>query len=220
MRPWLWVGIAVAIVLIASAAVVTWRQFPTAQPPATPSATSTPTPVPTTTAPPEPGLEPPRPGTWPRAWPKLSRPDTHTIALEGLGEVTFPLSWNCQPAEPAVGEARYTCGREIDGDQDIGGEIILRPCSAPCDPDQQTANRATEDAWGLQWRFAGTHVTLAETLTHNDQPQRYGLVVIAYYRTGSSGPPNRQVVLRMASPESWLDEIRRVANSIRDTARF
>jgi hypothetical protein len=80
--------------------------------------------------------------------------------------------------------------------------------------------RAVENAWGLQWRFAGPNATIAETLKLHGQDQTYGLVLLGYFSSRAGGPVDRQIALRMSSPQSWLDDIRKVAVSIRTGARL
>lgn len=79
--------------------------------------------------------------------------------------------------------------------------------------------RAAEEAWGLRWRNAGQYATVVETLKANNTT-RYGLVVVAYWRSVPEGGLDRQLVLRMTGPAAWNDELRRVANAARDSARF
>jgi hypothetical protein len=112
----------------------------------------------------------------------------------------------------------YNCGTSV-GDVEVGGEVIARECLSPCDQNRQTALRTAEEAWGLPWRFAGERVTIAETMRLNGE-NRYGMVLIAYWRSDPDGAIDRQLVLRMACPVSWVDEIRRVVNGIRDEVDF
>jgi hypothetical protein len=219
LRRWLWVGVSVAVVLLAVAAVATWRQRPGPGP--RPDAGPT-IAAPVLSSPPlRPGLEPPWPGEWPADWPRFGRrEDVQTLALDRLGRVTLPADWTCVLRESAAGFAKYACGGPIEGGRDIGGELLLRDCPAPCDEGRQTSMRRFEEAWGLQWRYAGRYVTIADTSRLNGAAGQYGVVVVAYFRSAPEGRVDRQLVLRMASPESWLNLLRKVANAVRATARF
>jgi hypothetical protein len=219
LRRWLWVGVTVAVVLVAVAAVATWRQLPGPGPRAGASPTIA-APV-LSSAPLRPGLEPPWPGEWPADWPRFGRGEhIQTLALERLGPVVLPAGWTCALNESGAGFIRYACGGPVEGGRDIGGELVVRDCPAPCDEGRQTSMRRSEEAWGLQWRYAGRNATIADTARLNGAAGQYGIVLIAYFRSAPDGRVDRQLVLRMASPESWLNLIRKVANAIRATAKF
>ena len=61
------------------------------------------------------------------------------------------------------------------------------------------ALRKAEEAWGLQWRAAGQYVVLVETVKLNGA-KRYGVVVVAFWRSEPDGAVDRQLVLRMTAP--------------------
>jgi hypothetical protein len=218
-KRWIWTVVVAEVVLAAiGATVILWRGLPGGGPPRA-TVTSTPVAPDLPAAPLSPGIEPPREGDWPTAWPRFGGDDeVKTLTLDGLGfDITVPSTWNCILG--SMGETvNYNCGTSV-GDLEVGGEVIVRECANPCDAAQQTALRAEEEAWGLQWRFAGDRATIAETLQLNGE-NRYGLVLIAYWRSDPEGEVDRQLVLRMAAPETWVDEIRRVVNGIREETDF
>ena len=218
-RLWVVLGVVV-VVLVAAGSVLGWQLTSgTGQPQAGPSPSASTLAVPTPT-PLRPGLEPPLPGDWPKQWPKFGPTDkVASQALDGVGfAVTVPTSWKCARAGSAAGFVKYSCGTTVAGDQ-LGGELIVRDCAAPCDPQQQAAMRGTEEAWGLQWREAGENVSLAETTKLNGAA-RYGMVIVAYRHSTTGGALDKQVVLRLTSPVSWLDTLRKIANAVRDSAVF
>jgi hypothetical protein len=229
-RAGLWVAVAgLAVLLLAGggAAVVALRAAGTGGPPAphsTASASSTlksPAPAP---SPLSPGLEPPKPGSWPTQWPKFQ--DTDQVqTLTGMDGLDFtlkvPLSWRCVPAGRAQGYAKYFCGVSPGASPQTGGELIVRDCPKPCTEAQQTAMRKAEEAWSLQWVRTGKYSTYAESSSLQiDGAQRYGLIVVAYWRGGPDGGVDRQLVLRMAAPAEGAGQLRRVANYLRDTLIF
>lgn len=219
-RTRLWIVLSVVIVVVvAGGAVLGWQLAGgSGKPQAGPSPSVSALPVPTPT-PLRPGLEPPLPGAWPQ-WPKFGAGDKVTTrTLDGIGfAVTLPATWTCARAASATGYVKYNCGTTVSGDQ-MGGELIVRDCAAPCDAQQQATMRATEEAWGLQWRQAGQNVSLAETTKLNGAA-RYGLVIVAYRHSTTGGALDKQVVLRLTSPVSWLDDLRKIANATRDSAAF
>ncbi|GAB7048836.1 hypothetical protein [Catenuloplanes indicus] len=158
-----------------------------------------------------PGIEPPYTGTWPAGWPEYRSGDpTKVYTLPGLGfGVRMPSNWKCKQSG-----AGHVCGYVENGTLIAGGEIIARDCGSPCDEARRTALRATEDAFGAHWRFAGDDITIAETEKLNGSTG-YGIVMIGYYRSGSV---DRQVVMRMTADVAWNNEFRRIAAGIRDTA--
>jgi hypothetical protein len=229
--------IAAVVVLLAGGGFVTWRQWgghggagthtplADATTSAGPNASASNAPLPPlpTASPLHPGIEPPKPGSWPAAWPKFAASDnirTFT-SLDGLGfPVKAPPAWDCTPAARASGLAQYTCGTTGSVPQ-IGGELTMRTCAAPCDGGQQTEMRSAEEAWGLQWLRIGPAATYAESSSLQiDGAKRYGLVIVAYFRSGASGAIDRQLVLRMTAPVSGAGQLRRVANFLRDTLIF
>ncbi|GAB7040800.1 MULTISPECIES: hypothetical protein [Catenuloplanes] len=157
-----------------------------------------------------PGIEPPYTGTWPAGWPEYGSGDpTKVYTLPGLGfGVRMPSNWKCKQSG-----AGHVCGYIENGVLIAGGEIIARDCGSPCDEARRTALRATEDAFGAHWRFAGDDITIAET-EKLDGSSGYGIVMIGYYRSGSV---DRQVVMRMTADINWNNEFRRIAAGIRDT---
>lgn len=216
-----WLVIAVIAEIVVAGGLVGWRVLSggdpanstEAAPPTIPlSSASVPVPV---AAPLHPGLEPPRPGEWPR-WMKFGSKDkVSTLSLDGLGfTLTLPSTWHCVPSGRADGYVKYACGATVQNDQ-VGGELIVRDCPAPCEARQQDTMRRAEEAWGLQWRQAGQHVTIAETARLNGTPQ-YALVMVGFWRSEPAGPLDRQLVLRMTSPEGWVDTLRRVASATRN----
>jgi hypothetical protein len=173
-------------------------------------------------SPSQPGVEPPKAGEWPAAWPKFADTDqTRTMSkLPGLQVDDFqvPQGWDCAEAFRNDTVAKYTCQPPIDGGDAIGGEVIVRTCQEPCDADRRVKMRRAEEAWGLRWTRAGGFLSWAETNKVNGS-NRYGLVYVAYWRSVADGPINRQLVFRMTSPADKADDIRKVANSLRDALR-
>jgi hypothetical protein len=219
----LWIAIAALVILIligGGTVFALTRTGGTAAPPASPARSTTAAPLPTP-SPLHPGLEPPRPGDWPTKWPKFGNKDkVKTIGLDGVSfTLAMPAGWNCVRAGSSEGSVRYNCGTSLGANQEIGGELTVRTCPAPCDVARQDTMRKVEEAWGLQWRFAGQGATLAETLKLNGA-SRYGIVLVAYFHGTPLGPIDHQLVLRMTAPVTWVDEIRKVANSVRDGAKF
>ncbi|MFI6761356.1 hypothetical protein ACIBF5_19685 [Micromonospora sp. NPDC050417] len=216
------IAIVGVIVVVAAGAVVGLRVWPDGSPPQSQAPTSAPpsTPVPTS-RPVRPGIEPPRPGNWPTSWPQFDQTSrVQTLTLDGIGfALTVPSTWDCVMDGNAQGFVRYNCGTTHADGGTIGGELIVRDCPKPCDEARRTTMRQAEDAWGQQWRYAGEYATLAETLTL-DGEQRYGLTVVGYRRSVPSGTVDRQLVLRMTAPTDWVDEVRRVANGVRQAAAF
>lgn len=79
--------------------------------------------------------------------------------------------------------------------------------------------RTAEEAWGLRWVRSGPSSTYAETSSLTvDGERRYGLVVVAYWRSGD-GDVDRQSVLRMTAPVTGANQLRRVADYLRDVLR-
>lgn len=223
-RTGLWVGVAVAVVVALGAGVgiFAWQsgdRTPVAGPSLSPSPTvpSSPEPVAFPTGVPRsPGVEPPKPGSWP-AEPQFA--DTDRVREEspaGLG-FTFkvPESWACDARQRGPGFARYLCGISRPGVPEVGGEVIVRNCPKPCGDEVQAAYRKAEEAWGLQWVQAG-NVTFAESPQINGK-DRYGLVVIGWWRSTPEGVIDRQVVIRMTATGAQVSEVRKVANGIRAT---
>jgi hypothetical protein len=211
--PKIWIGVAavVAVLLIGTGVFIAVSRSGGDKQVATgPTATATASPSPSA-APIRPGLEPPRIGDWP-SWPSYTDKDpARPFDLDGLPfDVTLPVNWECTSNPNAV---QYTCGYFEGGGMQAGGEITLRECASPCDENRRTQLRATEDAFGAQWRFAGDNVTIAEL-----EGEVYGLALIGYFRSTELGPIDRQLVLHMSGPPPWADEFRKIANSAHDDA--
>ncbi|MGW5560294.1 hypothetical protein ACWER9_24095 [Micromonospora sp. NPDC003944] len=225
-RTGLWVGIAaLVVVLVAGGSALAWSSFGGPSEPTTASPTPTGVAESRATAslpagpPQQPGLEPPRPGDWP-TWPSFVQGGAvRTLNPEGLG-ITFlaPANWDCTPGSSAEGQVEYNCGASIGDNSEVGGELIVRECR-DCKEDQRVALRKAEEAWGLQWRSAGQYVVLAETVKLNGA-EKYGIVLVAFWRSSPDGAIDRQLVLRMTGPPDYMNDIRRVVNSVRDNARF
>lgn len=210
--------------LLAGGGLVTLVDPGTDPPRPQPSVSSASLPEPASAAPPlNPGLEPPAEGTWPAQWVRFS-PTDRVLTLTGLDGLTFPvkvpLTWRCTAVERARGLSRHQCGGPADNGAQLGGELIVRDCPAPCDGPRQTAMRTAEEAWGLRWVRSGPSSTYAETSSLTvDGERRYGLVVVAYWRSGD-GDVDRQLVLRMTAPVTGANQLRRVANYLRDVLLF
>ncbi|MFI5838467.1 hypothetical protein ACIA8K_01950 [Catenuloplanes sp. NPDC051500] len=210
--PKLWIGVAavVAVLLIGAGVIFGITRSGGDKPVATgPTGTAPASPSPSA-APIRPGLEPPRIGDWP-TWPSYTDKDpVRPFALDGLPfEVTLPVNWECTSNPNAV---QFTCGYFENGAMQAGGDIILRECASPCDENRRTQLRATEDAFGAQWRFAGDNVTIAEL-----EGEVYGLAMIGYFRSTELGPIDRQLVLHMSGPSPWANEFRKISNNVHDT---
>jgi hypothetical protein len=221
-RP-MWVALAAVIVLAllgAGTAVYVLRDD--LRPPGPKQSTEAlPAPAQPTPTPRQPGLEPPRPGDWPTQWPKFTATDkVKTQVFSGLGfTFTAPANWSCVAAASGQGFSRYNCGVTVASEEKVGGEVTVRTCPQPCDVNRRDELRKVEEAWGQQWRFAGDYVVIAETTKLNGAAV-YGLVVVAFFASTPGGELDRQLVIRMTGPNAYLNDIRRVANAARDTARF
>jgi hypothetical protein len=218
-RTRLWIGTAVLAVLVIGGAgtVFAWQGLGETKAPKRATASSAVSAPMPTASPLRPGLEPPRPGDWPTRWPKLDGADkVKTVKLDGLDfAVTLPATWNCVRAGSAEGFVKFKCGVTLAGNAEVGGELVVRDCPGPCNQERRDAMRKTEEAWGQQWRAAGEYAYLAETL-NLDGASRYGLVMLAYWRSAPDGAVDRQLVLRMTAPAEWVNDVRKVANGIRD----
>ncbi|SCG68650.1 hypothetical protein [Micromonospora coxensis] len=178
----------------------------------------------TTAQPASPGAEPPRAGAWPAAWPRFQENDG-LQTLTGLEGIDFPIkvpqNWQCTPSALTQTSARYYCGLAVAGEPKIGGELIVRDCPLDCTQEQQAAMRKSEEAWNLQWVRSGRYSCYAESSSLEiDGERRYGLVVVAYWRGGTDGKLNRQMVFRMTAPVDGANQLRRVANYLRGTLIF
>jgi hypothetical protein len=167
------------------------------------------------------GIEPPSAGDWPVRWAEFGRDEAtkKMVSLAGIGfSFQVPESWDCTQISFSTDAARYACGTSIGTGAEVGGDLIVRDCTDPCDGRRRVDMRQAEEAWGLQWVRAGGYMAWAET-TNFVGPARYGLVVIGYWRSVPDGPIDRQVVLRMTAPPDRADEIRKVANDVRVAVR-
>ncbi|MEV4478975.1 hypothetical protein AB0K04_00415 [Micromonospora coxensis] len=220
---WLAIGALVLVVIASAGGAFVWTNSNGKDEPKTATSTS-PALQPEQKSPPQsPGIEPPSAGEWPKDWPKFNPGDSvRTFSdLEGLGfALKVPAEWNCTPAGRAQGFVKYNCGAS-NGNQQIGGELIVRDCPVPCDTQRQTAMRQEEDAWGLQWMRGGQFVSYADSSKLQlDGERRYGLVLVAYWRGGDTGQIDRQLVFRMTAPIDGAGRLRRVTNHLRDTLIF
>jgi hypothetical protein len=221
----LWLGVT-ALILVALAgtgAVFVWGPVGDNGTPTSPPARRAPQVALPTARPLSPGIEPAKPGTWPTQWPRFTGTDSvRTLAgLDGFGfTLKIPLSWECSLAGRAEGFAKYNCGASRGEASEIGGELIVRACPEPCTKEWQVAMRKAEEAWGAQWIRSGEYSAYAETILEIDGEQRHGLVVVAYWRSGSDGSLDRQLVFRMTAPAKEAQQLRRVASYIRDTVVF
>jgi hypothetical protein len=220
-RASVWVGIIALIVLLpgVGSAIISTTMRPGAQPPppvrrsSAPAVSKSPTPPPI-----RPGLEPPTAGEWPATWAKFTTADrTTTQALEGLG-FTFrtPDTWVCARAPREADVVRYRCGVPTGGRLVVGGDLLVRNCAAPCNEVQRAELRKVEDAFGLQWIRSGGFTHYADGDAEVDGTRSHALVVIAFWDSPPTNQLDRQVVFRMIAPSSRTDEIRKVANDIRD----
>ena len=221
-RKGLWAAVAVIVLALAggaTAVVLTVRKdgkTPVAQ--ESTAASSGPV-IPTPSAR-QPGLEPPRVGDWPR-WPVFGPPNNpQPHPLDGTGlTLALPSSWTCTRAATDEGATRYNCGAATNNGDEVGGEITVRTCEKPCTTERRDEMRKVEEAWGQQWRYAGEYAVIAETKTVNGSA-RYGLVVVAFWRSTPDDAVDRQLVFRMTAPQAWTDDIRKVANAAKTAAKF
>jgi hypothetical protein len=224
-RTGLWIGVAAGVVVVlgAVAGIFVWQSggdTPTAGGPtasASPTVSRSPEPVAFPTGVPKsPGVEPPKPGSWP-AEPQFGDADrTKVESPVGFG-FTFkvPESWACDARQRGPGFSRYVCGISRPGAPEVGGEIIVRNCPAPCGDEVQAAYRRAEEAWGLPWVQAG-NATFAETAKLDGKP-RYGLVVIGWWRSNPEDVIDRQIVIRMTAEGAQVGDVRKVVNGLRTT---
>ena len=224
-RPLLAGAAVVAVLLAGAAAVIRWPDRsddspPVAGPSATPSRAGA-TPPPAT--PDQPGLEPPAPSSWRTDWPRFTPEDTvrtyTDLADVGL-VLKVPWGWDCSPVpddrDPQT--RRLRCGGTF-GDQqqdEVGGEVVVRPCPQRCTPHRQATMRQAEEAWSQRWLQAGIATAYAEISTLQiDGERRHGLVMVAYWRGGQDGSIDRQLVLRMTGPADGASPLRMIANYLR-----
>jgi hypothetical protein len=224
-RLWLIVAAVVVVLLIAAGVVYYLVPGRDDSPVAGPTASAAPQQIgEVPTAPPaNPGIEPPRDSKgWPAGWPSFTANDkVSTLALEGFGfPVKVPLGWQCTLAGRAPGYVKYNCGTAPGAPQQLGGEISVRDCSAPCDGRRQAQMRQAEEAWGTRWQRAGPFAALAETQLDADGELRHALVVVGYYRGSATGDLDHQVVLRMTAPVKDATQVRRIATYLHYTLVF
>jgi hypothetical protein len=166
-----------------------------------------------------PGLEPPAPGSWPADWPVLPAADRTKMSTVDNGALSFrlPDAWSCTLTGRGTGLVKYRCGAVVQ-EVEIGGDLLVRDCPAPCDTARRVELRAAVPAWGLRWVRDGEQGVWAES-TQVDGGARYGLVFVRYWSTVSGLPPNRQLVFRVTGPQAQANELRMVANAVRDGTR-
>jgi hypothetical protein len=221
-RKGLWAAVAVVVLALAggATAVVLTMNKDGKTPVAQESTAASSGPVIPTPSARQPGLEPPRVGDWPR-WPVFgpgNNPQPHSLDGTGL-TLALPSSWTCTRAATDEGTTRYNCGTATTNGEEVGGEITVRTCEKPCNTERRDEMRKAEEAWGQQWRYAGDYAVIAETKTVNGSA-RYGLVVVAFWRSTPDDAVDRQLVFRMTAPEAWTDDIRKVANAAKNAAKF
>jgi hypothetical protein len=128
-----------------------------------------------------------------------------------------PEGWDCSSVSAQGTFVQYECGPGGDATE-VGGDLIIRSCPDPCDERRRDQMRAEIDAFGLQWvRDSGFRSWADDTEIAGEE--RYGLVIVGYYRTSPEGRLDRQLVLRMTAPIEQMDDIRKIANSVRDAIK-
>ncbi|GAA4599580.1 hypothetical protein BJY16_003129 [Actinoplanes octamycinicus] len=171
------------------------------------------------TPPARPGLDPAPDGTWPDGWPKFpwGKPEVQDVTgLPGLGfDFRMPAGWTCELAEKAEAAVHYRCGRWEGTTLTAGGDLTVRTCAPVCDDTARVALRQREEAWGLRWTSGSSLRAWADT-TQLDGTAVYGLVYVGFWRTVPEGILDREVVLRMTAPATAMDDVKKVADSIRD----
>ncbi|BCJ45204.1 hypothetical protein GCM10010168_70050 [Actinoplanes ianthinogenes] len=171
------------------------------------------------TPPARPGLDPAPDGTWPDDWPKFpwGKPEVQDVTgLPGLGfDFRMPTGWTCELAEKAEAAVHYRCGLWEGTTLTAGGDLTVRTCVAVCDDTARTALRQREEAWGLRWTSGTSLRSWADTAELDGQAV-YGLVYVGFWRTVPEGVLDREVVLRMTAPVAAADDVKKVADSIRD----
>jgi hypothetical protein len=180
--------------------------------------TESPAPAPQLPTPSQPGVEPPSGASWPRQWPVFSstEPSKEISTLEGIGfGFTVPQNWECRPVTNESGFAHYRCGAG-SGQTEIGGDVEVRDCPAPCDAQRWDTMRKAVDAWGLRWAKSGNFLYWTETTTINGTP-RYGLVFVLFWRSSQEKAIDRELVFRMTAPTGQANDLRKVANSMRES---
>jgi hypothetical protein len=170
------------------------------------------------TAPTAPGVEPPLGGGWPSGWPTFTSAES-TKPMNGLEGVGFdfrvPPTWSCTKAEQGAAAVHYRCGVGSGATLTSGGDLVVRTCEQVCDERRRTALRQREEAWGVRWTRSGPFTTWAQTTRVDGKPV-YGLVYVAFWRSTPEGEIDRELVLRLTAPLATSDELKKVANSVRD----
>jgi hypothetical protein len=224
-------GVAIVLLIagnawLASLAVEKYRRSSNDRPAADrPTAAAPPVDPPPAAGPPlpggGPGIEPPQHQPWPATWAKFQPGEATTQQrLDGLGfDVTLPTGWRC--AKGTGAEVRWTC---IDPTRQAGGDLVVRRAASWYDARTKISLRKAEGAWGRPWirpvenGEPDGHTSFAETtqVAGPDGTPRYGLVLVRYWHSRPGGPLDRQLVFRMTAPIEQADEIRKIANSVRE----
>lgn len=215
------IGLTVLVValLVGGGSVVAVAVWPEGSEPEAAESTDPASQEPTPPVATQPGLEPPADGEWPADWPVFTEEDDVTEVSGVIGEFNgqafqIPAEWDCVSVASQGDFAQYTCGPGGDASE-IGGELRIRTCPDPCDPERRAQMRTRVEAWGLQWIEDSIYRSWAETNEIDGEP-RYGFVYAAYYRTTGEGRIDRELMLRLTAPIDQADEIRKVANSVRE----
>jgi hypothetical protein len=221
-RTGLWVGVAVAVLVLIAGGGGVYAWSSSGDNPNPPERTNAATEAPLPTATPlSPGVEPPEDGNWSTSWPRFADPPdkVRQMNLEGIGfNFLVPRDWECQLGGSGDGFVKYNCGG-APGGPEIGGEIVVRECPPSCDETRRLAMRKAEEAWGLRWKRGSRTSAYAETNEIDGQP-RYGLVIVAYFRSSPDQAIDRQLVFRMTAPVEQADVIRKISRSVRTSAPF
>ena len=136
--------------------------------------------------------------------------------LDGVGfDFRTPPNWTCAKVGQAQAAVHYRCGAGTGPTLTTGGDLVVRDCETPCTEERRAGLRQREEAWGLRWTRSGPFTTWAET-TRIDGKREYGLVYVAFWRSMPEGQIDRELVLRMKAPLATSDDLKKVANSIRD----
>jgi hypothetical protein len=206
-------GTAVAVTTLRDKGGTPERTSPTTAAPLTPADLLLPEAAPTA-----PGAEPPVGGGWPSGWPTFTAAES-TKPMNGLDGIGFdfrvPPAWNCTKAEQSAAAVHYRCGVGSGATLTSGGDLIVRTCEPVCDEHKRTALRQREEAWGVRWMRSGPFTTWAQATRIDGKPV-YGLVYVAFWRSTPEGGIDRELVLRMTAPLATSDELKKVANSVRD----
>ncbi|MFC4145206.1 hypothetical protein ACFO0M_02955 [Micromonospora mangrovi] len=169
-------------------------------------------------APAAPGAEPPRSGGWPSKWPTFTAAES-TKPMNGLDGVGFdfrvPPTWTCTKAEQRAAAVHYRCGDGAGDSMTSGGDLVVRTCEPVCDEQKRTALRQREEAWGVRWTRSGPFTAWAYATSVDGKPV-YGLMYVAFWRSTPEGQIDRELVLRLTAPLAAKDELKKVANSVRD----